>query len=91
MAELEIIRLNFCVEESYVRMCGGYWTEDFTGPYCCTSNSTWTGRIPRQQYCVAHHSLIHLLWTSSAMSLRTGVVQAGSWYHSSMARCRMGM
>lgn len=34
---------------------------------------------------------LHLLCTSSAMSLRTGVVQAGSWYQSSMARCRMGM
>lgn len=34
---------------------------------------------------------VYLLWTSSAISLRTGVVHAGSWYQSSMARCSMGM
>lgn len=34
---------------------------------------------------------VYLLWTSSAMSFRTGVVHAGTWYQSSIALCRMGM
>lgn len=51
----------------------------------------WSWRIKKSKTHICKTETRHLLWTSSAISLRTGVVHAGSWYQSSMARCRMGM
>lgn len=58
---------------------------------CEDRRGSSTTNIPLAFTLREEHLFIYLLWTSSAMSLRTGVVHAGSWYQSSMALCRMGM